>query len=412
MLRLKAESRRTSRRRTGLPDTRLPDKPLLSGHCGRRQYNPITLKIADDLNRVERERVDADRQYNDALTALDAAAVALTAQPRDGAATGHFATALILFLQRITAFVDTKDRQREAAGSRRLDALVPALESVNEFRTQMSAVQRQVQMVTRALGEAPVATAASSVSLPVPTQWTRSDEARYVAFEDQFRGSEDSIQARLREYLPIFVGGSGPVLDLGCGRGEFLALLRAEGIAARGVDANPEMVGAARERGLDASHGDALAFLTGLPDASVGGIIATQVVEHLEPPYLMRLIETAHHKLRPGAPIVLETINPACWLAFFSSYLRDFTHVSAVHPDTLQFLLQAVGFSQVSVRFSMPVPEHVKMKPVELPAELLAATDATARAIVRTAQVANANASILNNLLFTHLDYAAIGHRS
>ena len=92
---------------------------------------------------------------------------------------------------------------------------------------------------------------------------------------------------------------------------------------------------------------DALGVPAALPDASLGGIIATQVVEHLEPSYLMRLLDAAARKLRPGAPIVLETINPACWLAFFSSYIRDLTHVRPVHPETLQYLLRASGFERV-----------------------------------------------------------------
>src|SRR4029453_12680547 len=97
------------------------------------------------------------------------------------------------------------------------------------------------------------------------------------------------------------------------------------GIAARGIDANEEMAEVCRARGLDVRHGDALAYLSGLPDESLGGVVAAQVVEHLEPDYLVRLIETAHRKLRPGSRIVLETINAACWVAFFESYIRDIT---------------------------------------------------------------------------------------
>ena len=92
---------------------------------------------------------------------------------------------------------------------------------------------------------------------------------------------------------------------------------------------------------------NALAYLEALPDASLGGVIAAQVVEHLPATYLIRLLEVAHHKLRPGAHIVLETINPACWMAFFSAYLRDITHVHPLHADTLGYLLRASGFVDV-----------------------------------------------------------------
>ena len=149
-----------------------------------------------------------------------------------------------------------------------------------------------------------------------------------------------------------------------------------------------------------------------MPDGSLGGAIAAQVVEHLEPPYLSRLLQAAYDKLAPGAPLVIETSNPACWLAFFSSYLRDFTHVRPIHPETLQYLMQGSGVSRVSVRYSAPVPDAVKMKPIELAADVLGSPDPVARALVDTSRVLNANGAILNNLLFTHLDYAAIGYRS
>ena len=112
--------------------------------------------------------------------------------------------------------------------------------------------------------------------------------------------------------MPLFEGASD-VLDVGCGRGEFLELLRAKGISARGIDLNEEMAAVCRERGLDATAGDALSYLLAQPDGSLGGLFAAQVVEHLEPDYLMRFLEAAYHKLRPGSKIVLETINAACW---------------------------------------------------------------------------------------------------
>src|SRR5439155_1474379 len=126
-------------------------------------------------------------------------------------------------------------------------------------------------------------------------------------------------------------------------------------------------------------------YLSALPDRSLGGIVATQVIEHLEPSYLMRVLDAAARTLRAGAPIVLETINPACWLAFFSSYIRDFTHVRPVHPETLQYLLRASGFERVTIRYSAPVPEHMKMKTIDLPADVLTAADAGSKALAQFA---------------------------
>ena len=370
-----------------------------------------------DPDRAERERFEADRRYNEALTALDRAVGAAAArQLLTNDERQALGTALLVFLQQITAFVDTKDRQLLETVAVRLARHEEALEAIAELRTQTAVLHRATQMLKRELGAAPPATrvrapspATVSHSPALPPQ--RVDDVKYLGFEDRFRGSDEEIGARLRPYLPLF-SGARDVVDLGCGRGEFLALLKKEGITARGVDSNREMASVACEWGLDVSEGDALAFVESLADESIGGLIATQVVEHLEPAYLVRLLDAAQRKLRPGSPIVVETINAACWLAFFSSYTRDLTHVRPIHPDTLQYLLQASGFERVTIRYSAPVPDHVRMKPVELGSDVMTANDPSARALVEAARTLNANAAILNNLLFSYLDYAAIGYRS
>ena len=363
---------------------------------------------ADDLDRLDRERRDADSRYNAALTALDEAIVAAHHSPSpDAGQQARVATTLMVFLQQITAFVDTKDRALGAAAGARIDQVARDAEALGELRTHIGVLQRAVEMLKRQTGgqQSGVSNQQSAIRNP------QFDDYKYVGFEDQFRGADAVIEERLQAYVPIFTGRSD-VLDVGCGRGEFLSALQAAGIPARGVDANAEMAAIARQRGLDASHGDALAFIGALPDDSLGGLIAVQVVEHLDPAYLMRLLSVITAKLRQGAPVVIETINPACWLAFFSSYIRDFTHVRPVHPETLQYLLQASGFERVTLRYSAPVPDHMKMKTIDLPAGVLASTDPTASALAQVAHAVNANAVILNNLLFTHLDYAAIGYRS
>jgi O-antigen chain-terminating methyltransferase len=115
----------------------------------------------------------------------------------------------------------------------------------------------------------------------------------------------------------------------------------------------------------------------------------------------MRFLEAAYHKLRPGSKIVLETINAACWYAFFSSYIRDVTHVRPLHPDTLRYLVSASGFQRVTVRFSAPFPEATKLQAVSAPPDRPESLEA----------VFNENVGKLNDLLFTYLDYAAIGER-
>ena len=108
------------------------------------------------------------------------------------------------------------------------------------------------------------------------------------------------------------------------------------------------MVDVCRSQQLEVEQGDALSYLERQADASVGALTAIQVVEHFDPAYLVRFLETAFHKMTPGAPLVLETLNAACWMAFFETYIRDLTHQRPLHPDTLRYLVEASGFSSVS----------------------------------------------------------------
>jgi SAM-dependent methyltransferase len=225
------------------------------------------------------------------------------------------------------------------------------------------------------------------------------DAYKYVGFEDQFRGSQAVIRERLESYLPYFDGASD-VLDVGCGRGEFLDLLTTRGIAARGLDLNREMVEVCRARGLDVTEADVVSYLQALPDGALGGLFAAQVVEHLQPAYLLRFLELAHHKLRRGAPIVLETLNPACWVAFFESFIRDITHVWPLHPETLRHFVFASGFGAARIEFRSPVP----------PADRLQRIDAASITLIEPfVDAFNANVEKLNARIFTYLDYAIVG---
>jgi len=344
----------------------------------------------------------------------------------------EFQSKLILYAQQITPYVDTKDRyvaglpNSLAAGISALsDELQKRWESmvarerryeaqVNEVRTTLSVMQRAVATVKRELEQrgpgATVSAGSSSSEAVSPSARGSLDSYKYVGFEDQFRGSPQEIRERMAVYVPDFTG-LRDVLDMGCGRGEFLDLLREQGIPARGVDINDEMAAICRSRGLDASSGDALGYLLAQPDGSLGGLFAAQVVEHLEPDYLMRLLETAYHKLRPGSKIVLETINPACWYAFFSSYIRDVTHVRPLHPDTLRYLLVASGFQRVELRYSAPYPDELKLQPLRTAQPATSGDPAPDQPLPEAVAVFNDNVTKLNSLLFTYLDYAVIGER-
>src|SRR5262249_22115106 len=131
----------------------------------------------------------------------------------------------------------------------------------------------------------------------------------YFGFEARMRGSTAQIRERQRGYVDDF-REAAPVLDVGCGRGELLSLLREAGVEAHGVDADSDMVEYARGEGLEVVQADALEYLERLDDDSLGGMFAGQVVEHLPPSALVRFLELAVQKLRPGGLLVAETINP------------------------------------------------------------------------------------------------------
>ncbi len=289
---------------------------------------------------------------------------------------------------------------REARANARLDAYVASVEDV---RTTAALAHQAALALKRDVERLP-STGGTAAPAAAPAPAPDLDSFKYVGFEDAFRGSRADIQARLAEYAPRFDGLSN-IVDIGCGRGEFLELLKTRGVPARGVDLNHAMVEACRANGLDVSEGDALGYLSSLDDASIGGLFGAQVVEHLRPSYLMRLLETAAHKVRPGGLVILETINPACWLAFFESFIRDVTHVWPLHPETLQYLARASGFREVTVEYRSPVPDGSRLRPLPDPP---AGTDPAVQDVI---DAFNENVATLNARLFTYQDYAVVARR-
>jgi SAM-dependent methyltransferase len=216
---------------------------------------------------------------------------------------------------------------------------------------------------------------------------------------EALRGSEAEIGARQETYVRHFTGQKD-VLDIGCGRGEFLELLRAAGIAARGVDADLDMVLRCHEKGLDVTRADALAYLAGLPGQSLGGIFCAQVVEHWRPPALATLVREAGRLLTPGAPLLIETLNPESLLVLYRWFWLDFTHERLVHPEALLCLLRSAGFAEVE-RLEMAAPTA----PLRIPP--LPIEGVRSEAVDRF----DAATQYLNELLYAPYDYAVIARR-
>jgi 2-polyprenyl-3-methyl-5-hydroxy-6-metoxy-1,4-benzoquinol methylase len=332
--------------------------------------------VTEHLNRT----ADAHERWNDAAAGFREAVQA------ELQAVAQFHSLLLQYLQTVTAYVDTKDRSIGGA----------------EIRDRLARLEQRVQAIKRVLEpsrrEADRPDATAVFSRPV-------DAATYLGFEDRFRGASTEIARRVEDYLPV-LERAHDVVDIGCGRGELLGELRARGVRARGVDSNAAMVDVCRSQELDVEQGDALSYLERQADGSVGGLAAIQVVEHFEPAYLLRFLETAFHKMSPGAPLVLETINAACWMAFFETYIRDLTHQRPLHPDTLRYLVEAAGFSSVDVRFRQPVTAGDRLQTLE-PAVLASGVPG----MIEFAGALNDHANKLNARLFSSMDYAVIARR-
>jgi SAM-dependent methyltransferase len=222
-----------------------------------------------------------------------------------------------------------------------------------------------------------------------------TDDELYEAYEDNFRGSFEDITQRLRVYLPDIekVGSPGRVLDIGTGRGEWLQLLADAGIDAYGIDTNAVAIERCRRRGLEVVHGDALAHLAGLPDASLAAITGFHVVEHLESfNALVELIDQAVRVLRPGGLMILETPNPDNVIVGASLFYQDPSHHRPVPPRLLEFVMSRRGFVDVELRLLHPMD-----------ASLIDDNDAfrELRPLVDR----------LNEVLFGAQDYAVLGRR-
>ena len=173
----------------------------------------------------------------------------------------------------------------------------------------------------------------------------------YASLEDRFRGPRDEVRQRLEVYIPILkeAGISSAVLDLGCGRGEWLQLLTSEGIEAQGVDHNRVFIDECRGAGFNVTEQDALVHLRGLPDECLNAITMFHVAEHLPFETLIKLLDEIVRALRPGGMLIAETPNPENFMVGSCSFYADPTHRNPIPSQTLQFLIESRGLGNVNV---------------------------------------------------------------
>ncbi|SDC96379.1 O-antigen chain-terminating methyltransferase [Desulfurella multipotens] len=196
-----------------------------------------------------------------------------------------------------------------------------------------------------------------------PSRYSLDD--LYVAFESEFRGSEHQVKKKLEVYLPSALEAANKTedlgfIDLGCGRGEWLELLAQNGLNPIGIDANKLNVLLCKDKSLNAVYGDAFDFLQSQPDNSACGISAFHFIEHIDFKGILNLIWQSYRIIKPGGVLIFETPNIANIFVGFYDFFRDFSHISHIHPETLEFLVRYGGFLNAECFF---VTEFQKLIP-------------------------------------------------
>ena len=224
------------------------------------------------------------------------------------------------------------------ASQRKLSAEIERLQiEVRQARTELALQSRNIDRVTN-----PPTTSSQ------PPSDTHMLDALYAALEDRFRGTRSDIKKQFKHYLQ-YVSDAAPVIDLGCGRGEWLEILNEAGIASRGVDTNQVQVELCRSRGLEVIEGDFIGYLQSLDNESAGAITGFHIIEHLSIENLVRLLNESLRVLRPGGVVIFETPNPENVLVGSNFFYLDPTHHHPLPAELMQFLLQNRGFHPIKI---------------------------------------------------------------
>lgn len=212
----------------------------------------------------------------------------------------------------------------------------------------------------------------------------------YVEFENIMRGDVGTISDRQETYLK-YVDPSKTILDIGCGRGEFLKLLVNDGINAEGVDINQDMISICRSQGLNVYNSEGTEYLRNT-DKKFGAIFAAHVIEHMEYNEMIELINLAYERLENNGCLILETPNPKTVGTHIGGFYSDPTHLHFVHPSTLQFICEKAGFDEVNIIYKTLQDHRLKIDE-------------------NFDEITKANLKRLNEVLFGYLEYAIIAFK-
>ncbi|MBD1999462.1 class I SAM-dependent methyltransferase [Leptolyngbya sp. FACHB-541] len=294
-------------------------------------------KLADQVDSIDRQTADTSISMDERFSTVDNHLAAT--DERFSAVDGRFST------------VDG-----------RLTAMDQKLSSTNEYYVRNESyikddLTQQKRLITLFLEEA-------RKRLPEPFEQEQLQtfenegkhllDAFYVAFEDHFRGSYQDISDRLKVYLPLLEQAkldtaNFPILDIGCGRGEWLELLQQSGYTATGLDINRVMLDRCRSRGLEVVEADVIAYLKSLPSQSLSAITGFHIIEHLPVIELLTLFQEILRVLKSGGLIIMETPNPQNVLVGSNNFYMDPTHLNPLPGPLTKFMLENAGYQAVKI---------------------------------------------------------------
>ena len=260
------------------------------------------------------------------------------------------------FVDQQTAKADTVQHSLEQLSERQAN---DAIFVKGELSEQQSLLQQVLGTDQRGKGPAGKR---SPVDDDRDKKHARALDSFYLSFENRFRGSRAEIKKRVTFYLPFLAsahaGEKGrPILDLGCGRGEWLELLRENKLDARGVDLNSAMIAQCKERHLEVIHRDAIDYMRSLRANSQGGVTGFHIIEHLPFETLMDFFREARRILKPGGVAIFESPNCKNLVVGAANFNIDPTHRNPVFPETAEFMLQSHGFERVRIEYLTPVAD-------------------------------------------------------
>ena len=328
---------------------------------------PWRLAREIDQLRERQERLDRDELRLDAVESrLDALGEALgESGRRQDSSEGTLRTLQEVLESINTVRLSALDQRidhmeaglNEATGEvlRLRDGLIPSAEGRWNalFERLALELEETASLVERMLASEPLPVAESS---EVERDLAHGLAKIQPLLVQAFRGAEAEISHRMESVLPM-IEEHAPVLDLGCGRGELLLLLREAGIEARGIESDAALVQGAVRRGLEVDHADVLDALEACEGGSVGAVTAFHLFEHFSGALLSEVLNQCRRVLCPGGVLVAECPNPHNLRVGASLFWQDPTHVRPLLPETLSLFLEASGLSVGNIEYLHPFPE-------------------------------------------------------